>query len=493
MRKSVSITLTFLAVILSGCGGSGSMTSTPTPPPSPQWTWVSGSNSVGTKGGQPGVYGALGVAAASNSPGSRGGSVTWTDKSGNLWLFGGLGFDSTGAFGPLNDLWEFNPGNKEWTWMGGDSSLGTALCDSPDGSYGQPGVYGALGVPSTTNIPSARTYSVSWTDSSGNFWLFGGWGCSGESISYLNDLWKFSPAANTWTWVSGNNTLPPGFGGVAGVYGTMGVPSTTNLPGGRVQPIGWTDSSGNLWLFGGVGFNSVGQQGVFNDLWEFNPAANTWEWVGGSSTTDAQGVYGTVGVAAAGNVPGARSGSSYWTDSSGNFWLFGGDGDDGSGTGGDLNDIWEFSPSAKTWTWVSGSSKANALGVYGTLGVPAATNVPGARGYSVSWIDRSGNLWIFGGTGWSSTFGYLNDLWEFNFASKQWVWMGGSNKLNAADGGQPGIYGTLGTTATTNTPGGRDLALGWTDSGGNFWLFGGVGFDSTDAAGYLNDLWLLQP
>ena len=32
---------------------------------------------------------------------------------------------------------------------------------------------------------------------------------------------------------------------------------------------------------------------------------------------------------------------------------------------GYLNDLWEFNPAAKTWTWVSGSSTANAIGVYG--------------------------------------------------------------------------------------------------------------------------------
>jgi beta-lactamase regulating signal transducer with metallopeptidase domain len=36
----------------------------------------------------------------------------------------------------------------------------------------------------------------------------------------FNDLWKYSPLANQWTWVSGNNTV-----NVTGVYGTKGVPS----------------------------------------------------------------------------------------------------------------------------------------------------------------------------------------------------------------------------------------------------------------------------
>jgi len=58
---------------------------------------MSGSNIVGANGGQPGVYGSLGVASASNIPGGRVGAISWTDSSGDLWLFGGNGYDSTGG------------------------------------------------------------------------------------------------------------------------------------------------------------------------------------------------------------------------------------------------------------------------------------------------------------------------------------------------------------------------------------------------------------
>ena len=38
-------------------------------------------------------------------------------------------------------------------------------------------------------------------------------------------------------------------------------------------------------------------------------------------------------------------------------------------------------------------------GVYGPKGVPSPSNVPGSRVGAVSWIDNSGNLWLFGGLG----------------------------------------------------------------------------------------------
>ena len=452
-----------------------------------EWAWVSGSDIVGANGGQPGVYGSLGVASASNVPGGRVGAISWTDSSGDLWLFGGNGYDSTGVWpgGILNDLWEFSPTNREWTWMSG-SSTGT----KSGSAHGTAGVYGTLGVASSGNVPGGRDAPVSWTDTSGNLWLFGGAGYdSTGTLGDLNDLWKFNPTTKEWTWMGGSDTE-----GAVGVYGTEGVPSASNVPGARYLSVSWTDKSGNFWLF---------SDGYANDLWEFNPTTKMWAWMSGSSDTmvnpSAPGVYGIQGVASASNVPGARNSAVSWTDSSGNLWLFGGEG--GEGVGGMLNDLWEFSPTTKEWMWVSGSSTGNASGVYGTLGVASTSTVPGARWNPVSWTDSSGNLWLFGGQGLDSTgaSGWLNDLWEFSPSTKEWTWMGGSNTTyaNAAqtiDKGQPGVYGTEGVPAATNVPGGRYSAVSWTDSSGNFWLFGGAGHDSTAAQiGELNDLWRYQP
>ena len=66
------------------------------------WTWVSGNYSINNKG----TYGTKGVADAANVPGARYFSVSWTDANGNLWLFGGYGYDNL-SLGRLNDLWMF--------------------------------------------------------------------------------------------------------------------------------------------------------------------------------------------------------------------------------------------------------------------------------------------------------------------------------------------------------------------------------------------------
>ena len=65
-------------------------------------------------------------------------------------------------------------------------------------------------------------------------------------------------------------------------------------------------------------------------------------WVSGSDTTGQAGVYGTKGVADANNAPGGRTGSVSWTDSEGDFWLFGGEGLDANGSGGRLNNLWKY-------------------------------------------------------------------------------------------------------------------------------------------------------
>src|ERR1035437_6906879 len=158
---------------------------------------------------------------------------------------------------------------------------------------------------------------------------------------------------------------------------------------------------------------------------------NEWTWMGGSDVVGQFGVYGTLGTPAAGNIPSSRWYASNWTDSSGNLWLFGGAGFDANGNLGDLNDLWEFSPSTNEWAWIGGSSTVGQSGVYGTLGTPAAGNIPGGRESDSSWTDSSGHLWLFGGSGRDAngSWGYLNDLWEFNPSTTQWAWMGGSSAM----------------------------------------------------------------
>ena len=191
--------------------------------------------------------------------------------------------------------------------MGGSSTAPAPGCE--------PGVYGTQGTPAAANVPGSRSLGATWTDASGNLWLFGGGGCdSNANQGSLNDLWRFSPATNQWTWIGGSSTIYQ-----SGIYGTKGTPEATNIPPSRECAVSWMDANGHLWLFGGEGSVSNGSSYFLNDLWEFDPTSSQWTWVGGSSAPYQSGVYGTQGTPAAANMPGARSLASTWKDANGHF------------------------------------------------------------------------------------------------------------------------------------------------------------------------------
>jgi hypothetical protein len=48
--------------------------------------------------------------------------------------------------------------------------------------------------------------------------------------------------------IGGNNVSNSN--GQPGIYGTLGASAATNIPGRRDSAAIWTDSSGDLWLFG---------------------------------------------------------------------------------------------------------------------------------------------------------------------------------------------------------------------------------------------------
>jgi hypothetical protein len=182
-----------------------------------QWIYVAGSNTANQTGDYPaqpvtgavstiGAAGTCGLAVgdlplscspistAGALPGSRWGASGWIDASGNLWLFGGWGLDSTGTNGngALNDLWVYTPNSTAgqpgtWAWIKG----------SKTGS--QNGVYGDETIPIKTYelwTPGGRSNSTHWVDSKNQLWLFGGAGYDSTSTTgngYLNDLWRYLP------------------------------------------------------------------------------------------------------------------------------------------------------------------------------------------------------------------------------------------------------------------------------------------------------------
>ncbi len=432
---------------------------------SAQWTWVGGSDVVNAAG----VYGTQGVSAPGNIPGARTNSMFWTDTSGNFWLFGGDGLDGYGnPTNRLNDLWLYDRTANQWIWKKGSDTSG------------KNGIYGTLRVAAANNRPGGRSHAITWTDKSGKLWLFGGSGyeATGSVAANLNDLWRYDPVTNEWTWMSGATAS-----GQRGNYGTQGVSADTTVPGARNSPTGWTDAAGNLWLFGGNGFGVTTTAGNMNDLWMYNISTNQWVWVNGLNGINQFANF-------SGGTPGSRQGAVAWPDGTGNIYMFGGTGFVQSGGANRLGDLWKYNPVANTWSFIKGATTTNAIGVYGTHGVPDAGNRPGSRAVATVWTDVNGKFWLFGGLGIGSSSGdgRLCDLWMFDPVTDNWTWMKGLQTR-----AQTGIYGAKGTPAPDNRPGGRGAMAAWKDNDGNFWAFGGIGIASASTDGRNNDLWRLAP
>lgn len=429
-----------------------------------QWTWMGGDSTISHYG----VYGNLGIPSSANKPGSREAPMSWTDNTGNLWLFGGHGYTAHTYYYDMNDLWKYNTSTNQWTWVKGDSTGDV---------YGVGG--GTPGVPNINFKPGTRSEGMTWKDNSGNLWLYGGEGSAQFSSGILGDLWKYNIATNMWAWM-GNGE----WGNEAANYGVKGVPAVTNYPGARKYSSTWTDPSGNLWLYGGQDANTQ----KLSDLWKYDISTGYWTWMAGDPNyLFTIGRYGTRGVEDPANKLWPRLASISWADNAGNLYLFGGWGLGPANSLGFYNDLWRFNIASGNWAWISGDTVQNKIAVFGTLGIPAATNKPGARAYGNGWIDSNNQLWLTGGQGYnlvSNTF--TNDLWKYNIAADQWTWVSGAQSIPLPH------FGTMGVSAPTNTPGGRYSGISWMAPGDKMWLFGGQAL-GTNGNFFMNDLWKFEP
>jgi hypothetical protein len=417
-----------------------------------EWVWIKGDSIPN----QPGNYGVQGVPSPTNNPPSLYEPCEWTDLNGNFWMFGGLDENVN----KRGDLWKYEIAINEWTWMKGS------------GIPNDPGNYGITGIPSISNNPAARSYGVtSSIDTLGNLWMFGGLTSSGGSSS---DLWKYEIATNEWTWMKG-----PNIAGQPGIYGILGVADPSNKPVSRAETaIAWTDNLGDLWLFGGL----TGADENLNDLWKYNIASNQWTWMKGDSTLNSLGHYGIKGIEDSINAPGSRAAYSHWKDAIGNFWLLGGDRIYNSTFSNlvNLNDLWQFNPVTKHWTWISGDSIGNTSNVYGTKCIASSINSPSGRYENrASWIDQHNNLWMFGGRNYPTTWNG-NDLWKYCVQANQWIWISGDASANPG-----GNRGSLGIPSPLNKPNGRCGSIGWSENN-VIYLFGGWHILGNDN---YNDLW----
>lgn len=343
-----------------------------------QWTWMSGDTTVPNF-----RQGVVGVPSASANPGDRFfGTPCWTDLEGNFWLFGGRD-----RFNDVrSDLWKYDPRTLQWTWVRYDFLM--------------QGSYGTMGVPDRRNNPPALSEcKTTWVDDDGNLWMFGG---AGDHIEF-DSMWKYDIKTNMWTWMSGHTSPTPAS------YGTKGVPSPGCTPGSRMSYAHWKDFSGNFWLFGGY---FIKEKKFYNDLWKYDIVTNQWTWINGTNLPNDLGHITSICTPSKLDYPSRRfENTACWTDVCGNFWMYGG-GDDISNNSTDVfNDLWVYNPKSDIWTTIKGNPNfqlnMHEVPVYGTIQIPDPANRPGSRAGSCSWMDKSGNLWLFSG------FQRTNDLWKY--------------------------------------------------------------------------------
>lgn len=367
-----------------------------------------------------------------------------------------------------------------WTWSGGSNQRNQKTI-----------------LDGIQDYPGSRYGACSWQDLNGTVWIYGGKGY-GLNNPILDELWSFDVERRHWNFHHFNNKTgseqkpPPCFGCASCSYGNRAVvfgplgtfifdmngkqwTSLRNLtlpPPPRSHAAFWCDTEkGILWMFGGhtTSDNKLG------DFWKFS--FKQMEWSNFKPKTNNS------------IIPVNCSRASAWIHPSDQLYMFG-----GSTPAGLTTNFWTFTPETLEWRKLSGiTGPDKCAGQYGTMGIASKNNFPGCRDGAATWVDKQGNMWMFGGSGFDNFSrrafaepGLLSDFWMYNTSSQQWVWIGGLSK----DEGMP-AFGEKGKPGLQNLPGPREGSVSFY-FGDQLWLFGGAGHDVRQSDGLLNDLWVYE-
>jgi gliding motility-associated-like protein len=423
------------------------------------WIWLGGDSVRGSQGN----FGIKGVSSPNNMPPCSYESNYWTEKNGNLWMLGGVTDNNYSS----NSLWKYDINNQQWTWMNGPQASNSIVSVN----------YGTLGIPSPLNYPPPSTFgSNCWTDSLGDFWLYGG--------NALDCFWKYHVATNEWTWMGGHMSNLVSFIEYNPTYGPKGVEDVSYYPGTRAEcKSGWVHNN-KLYLFGGL--NSYYK--YKNDLWYYNISNNKWAWEAGLTDTNSAGNFGLKGVATTNNLPPAKINYSRWFDNE-NFYLFGGADFDSVWTKYLRNDLWKYNLQTKLWTWISGTNTRNEAGSSNNFCEEDTNFIPMSRieNSSISVRNKCYQTnWTFGGYNYQN--GYHNDLWVFNTQSLGWTKIKGEAGFSL---NQPYQYGIKGIPDINNLPPARCGSAIWSNAMGELYIFGGGRFDNIPTT--FNDFWKFIP
>jgi len=249
--------------------------------------------------------------------------------------------------------------------------------------------------------------------------------------------------------------------GLYGFYSTLNEYSPQNCPGFKEKYVQWTTDE-SVFIYESIGFYEIisgEHEKVRVMLWEFSQELMQWRCVQDRKGTDLD--RGQKGVAHINNFPGIRERSPTWTDHENNLWLFSGHYFFQGNLGPDYIDLWKFDTKTQLWTYVNGVLSDDGFsGNYEQRGVPSSTAVPNRRPFGgsasppptpLTFTDNNGDLVLYRGSG-------SNDLWRYNIASNQWVWLFGEDPKDGID--------RYNYTSPRHTS--HDNGLLWTDEENNY-------------------------
>ena len=214
-----------------------------------------------------------------NAPGSPSArhkhSMVWDSVGQKIIMFGG-----NTAAGYKNDLWWYDPISNTWT-----EKIANGAPGSPPARYGHSMVWDPVGqrvimfggndgtykndwwwydplsgtngawIDMTTAAisPTARNgHSMIWDPIKQKVIMFGGYNDL-DTSQWKNDLWEYNPISNTWTMKIANG-------------------KDDSPPARQLHSMVWDPIGQRVIMFGGRGDSNS----VKNDLWWYDPVANSW-------------------------------------------------------------------------------------------------------------------------------------------------------------------------------------------------------------------------
>ncbi|XP_033754263.1 uncharacterized protein LOC117337398 [Pecten maximus] len=410
-----------------------------------RWKWQAGSTNVNK-------------ISADLSLGARTGGMVFKDYNSynNFYLFGGLVYDAKSNTQRLaNDLWHIDGGVPSGNALhlgnkGQEAKRGTDESPAPRmlgagcgiigamfmvyGGYGEDGVLGDTWIydfghkkwsrfekllsdlkKNDTDLlsPPARADMAVWCMHE-KLVIFGG---INEKAVTLQDMWEFDLRTLTWKEMEKSVSLRNQ------IYSNHLI----TWPEPRNGATTWVKSTA-LYLFGGNMVSNYDREnhrntGFSSDLYMYNVTEGTWKYLYGRRGTGLAGKFVFQGQHIRNNQPGCRRGGAGIVDTSGNLWLFGGEGAD---THPDsvssekppkiLADLWHFDVLKNQWAYKDGFDSGDSAGIYnGDKNTYYTGSQPGSRYDSMS-VVAGNTILLYGGIGLDANGkkGLLGDFWEID-------------------------------------------------------------------------------